>query len=71
MHFGAPQAISEAKNHPQPLYVRRFGSYVNYDNVQCALYLSALWATTTMTASLMSFHVAPHAKSFTASFVGA
>ena len=56
---------------PQPVYVRSFGSYVIHDAVPCALDLCAAGATAAVTASLVPLHVASHAESFTATFVGA
>ena len=53
------------------MYVRRFGSYVIHDAVQCALNLCAPGATATMTASLVPLHVTSHTEGFTACFVGA
>lgn len=71
IHFETPQAIIEKKKMSQPVYVRSFGSYVIHDAVPCALDLCAAGATAAVTASLVPLHVASHAESFTATFVGA
>ena len=72
IHFETPQAIIEKKSRSQPVYVRSFGSYVNHDAVPCALDLCAPGATAAaVTASFVPLHVASHAESFTAPFVGA
>lgn len=71
IHFETPQAIREAENRPQPVYVRRCRSYVIHDAVQCVLNSCAPGATAAVAASLVPLHVAPHAERFTTSFVGA
>ena len=73
IHFETPQAISEEEIVASRcmVYVRCFGSYVTHDGLQCALNLCAPGASAAVTASLVPFHVASHAESFTTSFVGA
>lgn len=53
------------------MYVRRCGSYVIHDAVQCVLNSCAPGATAAVAASFVPLHVAPHAERFTTSLVGA